>query len=189
MDDPFLDALTPAAEALERVGIPYAITGSIASGLYGEPLPSQDVDIVIRMTAMQARNLESALPRRFYRSGEHLVEIAEKGGMSNLLDAKTGLKIDLSAPVRTPFLDSVMARRTLKAFGPNSPRFYVVSAEDIILMKLEWRKESKSQKQWANALSVARVLGARLAWKYLFEQAGALSVEDDLIKLRDEAGI
>ena len=56
-------------------------------------------------------------------------------------------------------------------------------------MKLLWRKDTQSRKQWENALSVVRVKGVSLDWKYLFEQARTLGLEDDLIKLRDEAGI
>ena len=56
-------------------------------------------------------------------------------------------------------------------------------------MKLLWRKDTQSTKQWDNALGVARVKGARMDWKYLFENAKSLGVEDDLIRLRDEAGI
>ena len=56
-------------------------------------------------------------------------------------------------------------------------------------MKLVWRQDSRSEKQWKNALSVARVRGVTLDWKYLFEQARELKIEDDLVKLRDEAGI
>ncbi|MCH7793471.1 MAG: hypothetical protein IID31_14475 [Planctomycetes bacterium] len=53
-------------------------------------------------------------------------------------------------------------------------------------MKLLWRKDSRSQKQWENALSVVRVRGARLDWKYLFEQARELDLVEDLTALRDE---
>ena len=66
---------------------------------------------------------------------------------------------------------------------------YTGPAEDIILMKLLWRRDTRSTKQWENALSVARVKGARMDWKYLFEQARTLDIEEDLIALRDEAGI
>jgi hypothetical protein len=188
-DEPFLEALIPAIASLDAAGIPYAITGSVASSIHGEPIPSQDVDIAIRMTPQQARQLEAQLPQRFYRNSEHLVQISQKAGMSNLIDAGTGLKIDLSVLARTPFFDSVMARRTLTAFGPGGPSFFVVTPEDVILMKLLWRKDSRSDKQWANALSVARVRGATLDWKYLFDHARTLGVEDDLIQLRDVAGI
>lgn len=189
VDDPLLDAISATVAALDGTGIPYAITGSIASGIYGEPIPSQDVDIGIRMTRAQAEELDSRLPQRFYRSAERMVIAAENAELCNLIDADTGLKVDLCVLASTPFYDSVMARRALKSLGAGGPEYYMVTAEDVILMKLVWRKDTRSAKQWENALSVARVQGARMDWKYMFEQARALDIEDDLVKLRDEAGI
>ena len=189
VDDPFLDALSATVTVLDQLGIAYAITGSIASGVHGEPVPSQDVDIGIRMTREQARDLSSRLPQRFYRSAECIVDVAENGGLCNLIDTDTGLKVDLCVLASTPFYDSVMARRTLTAIGAGAPEYYVVTPEDIILMKLVWRKDTRSTKQWENALSVARVRGTRMDWKYLFAQARALDIENDLTRLRDEAGI
>ena len=101
--------------------------------------------------------------------------------MANLIDSNTGLKIDLSVLEHTTYYDEVMARRVHMPFGPQGPSFYVVTAEDIILMKLLWRRESRSQKQWSNALSVARVKRATLDWKYLWEQACSLGIKDDLV--------
>ncbi len=188
-DDPFLDVIQCVVEHLDRHKVPYAITGSVASGVHGEPVQSQDVDIALRMLPSQARALAASLPERFFRSVEHLEEVAGNGGMANLIDSRTGLKIDLSVLEHTPYFNEVMARRVLVPFGPHGPSFYVVTAEDIILMKLLWRRESRSEKQWSNAMSVARVKRARLDWKYLLEQARSLGIEDDLVKLRDEAGI
>jgi hypothetical protein len=188
-DDPFVNVVAATAEVLEGAGVAYAITGSIASGVHGEPAPSQDVDIVIRLTPGQAREVADRLPQRFYRSPERLEEVATQGGIANLIDSDTGLKIDLSVLPRSPFYDSVMTRRALTPYGRDGPSFYTVTAEDVILMKLDWRKDTQSAKQWDGALSVARVQGARMDWKYLFEQAQALGIEDDLVKLRDEAGI
>ena len=65
----------------------------------------------------------------------------------------------------------------------------VTSITDIILMKLQWRKESGSHKQWENALSVVRTHGHRLEWAYLRTWAQSLGVEDELVKLGREAGI
>jgi len=188
-DDPFLDVIQCIVEHLDKHKVSYAITGSVASGMHGEPVQSQDVDIAIRMLPSQARALASSLPERFYRSAEHLEEVSKTGGMANLIDSKTGLKIDLSVLENTPYYNEVMARRVLMPFDPLGPSYYVVTAEDIILMKLLWRRESKSEKQWSNALSVARIKRTMLDWKYLWEQARSLGIEGDLVKLRDEAGI
>lgn len=188
-DDPLIDVLQATVDVLEQARIAYAVTGSVASAIHGEPFPSQDVDIVVRMTVAQAREIADQLPQRFYRSIERLEEVARYGGIANLIDADSSLKVDLSVVPAEPFFDSIMSRRILEKYGPDGPAFYTVTPEDIILMKLVWRKDSRSQKQWDNALSVARVQGARMDWKYLFEQAGKLAIEDDLTKLRDEAGI
>ncbi len=175
--------------ALDQAGIEYAITGSVASSLYGEPITTQDVDIIVRMTPAQARALAGSLPQRFYRNPDSLIAIAQKSGMANLIDMETTFKVDLSVVTMNEFHKSVFQRKESVSFEVGGPGFEIVSPEDIILMKLNWRKDSQSTKQWRDALGVARIRGARMDWKYLFEQARALGVEQDLIKLRDEAGI
>jgi len=188
-DDPFIDVITVIADLLELLRIPYAITGSVAAGVHGEPVTSQDVDFALRMTTEQARRLGETLPRRFYCTTERLQEVAREGGMINLIDQDSQWKVDLSVLPATPFYDSVMSRRREEKYGTEEPLFYTVTPEDLILMKLLWRKDTRSRKQWDNALSVAQVKGARMDWKYLFEQARSLGIEQDLIDLRDEAGI
>jgi hypothetical protein len=39
--------LAPFLEPLERLGIPYCITGSVAASVYGEPRLTADVDVVV----------------------------------------------------------------------------------------------------------------------------------------------
>jgi len=186
---PLVSVATAAISALEAADVDYAVTGSVISGVYGEPVVSLDVAIVLVLTIAQAAKLVGVLPKRFYCPEGSLERIAAQGGMTNLIDTETALKIDLSAMHAGPFRDAVFSRKTRVSLGPDSMAFFGVSPEDLVLMKLIWRKESRSQKQWDNALSVAQVQGTRLDWKYLFEQAGALFIEADLVKLRDEAGI
>ncbi|MHC4696094.1 MAG: hypothetical protein ACYTFA_05050 [Planctomycetota bacterium] len=184
-----VDVIDAVVKTLDAAGIEYAITGSMASGYHGEPVSTQDVDIVVRMTPQQARQVARDLPQRFFRDEETLIETARKGGLVNLIDMDTTFKVDLSVVAATPYHREVFQRRQGMEFEPEGPSYAVVSPEDIILMKLVWRKDSRSQKQWENALSVVRVKGASLDWKYLFEQSRKLDVEGDLVKLRDEGGV
>jgi hypothetical protein len=187
-EDPLIDALRETIRALEGAGVPYLLTGSLVSGVYGEPIVSQDVDIVVLLDEQQARRLASLLPPRFYRAEETLAAIGRDGGIANLIDNATGLKVDLSNMRPSPFRDALFARGCRLSFG-TADEFDAVSPEDIILMKLDWRRDSQSTKQWENALSVVRARGASLDWKYLFAQARALGIEDDLVRLRDEGGV
>jgi hypothetical protein len=189
MDDPLLDVIAATVPVLDSVGVPYAITGSVASSVHGEPCVSADVDLVVRMTPQQAERVARDLPERFYRSVDALCDAATNCSIANLVDTVTGLKVDLSVLSATSFHQRVFERREAIALGPNAPAFQFVSPEDIVLMKLVWRKDSRSQKQWENALGVVRVQGARLDWSYLFGQAVQLGVIEDLKVLRDEAGV
>ena len=188
-DDPFIDLLSSICGALDCQGLVYALTGSVVSSTYGEPFNSQDVDICLRMSPQQAKKLADALPPRFYRSEEAIREAAQSRSMANLIDTQTGFKVDLSVLPDEPYYQGVLLRRASVPYGLNGPPFWMVSPEDIILMKLAWRKDSRSEKQWENALSVMRSKGQKLNWPYLRQWAEVLSVVEDLEALRREAGL
>ena len=189
MDDALIETLKEVTGILDSLRAPYAVTGSVASSVHGEPYSSLDVDLVLQATPQQATELAKRLTPRFYAPQDMLSEAARDRAFTNVIDNRTGLKVDLSFVSESGFFGTVMKRRVKSKIGTESPEFDFVTPEDIILMKLVWRKDTQSQKQWDNALSVAQVRGARMDWKYLFEQARELEIEDDLVKLRDEAGI
>lgn len=189
MDDALVGALTAVVEALEAVGAKYAVTGSIASSVHGEPFASLDVDLIVIASAGEAAKVAASLGPRFYAPADMLSAAAERNEFANVVDNASGLKVDLSFVAGTGYLAEALARRVRSRIGSSGPEFWFTTPEDVILMKLLWRRETRSAKQWENALSVARVRGTRMDWKYLFAKAEELGVEGDLTKLRDEAGI
>ena len=44
---PAPEPLAPFLEPLERLGLPYCVTGSVAASVYGEPRLTADIDIVL----------------------------------------------------------------------------------------------------------------------------------------------
>ena len=67
------ELLIYSVDVAERIGIPYMIVGSIASGAYGEPRLTQNIDIVIVPSLDQVRELCAAFPNDdFYVSVEAL---------------------------------------------------------------------------------------------------------------------
>ena len=185
----FTDLLRVVCEQLDALNVRYAITGSVASSLYSEPHQTNDIDICVVMSEQQARRLAAALPPRFYRSVEAMVDAAQRRSMANILDSDTGLKVDLCILPDEPYYQSVFARAVKNEYPPGGASFWTVSPEDVVLMKLLWRKDSRSQKQWSNALSVVRCRGARLDWAYLQEWADTLDLGADLQNLASEGGV
>ncbi len=64
MTDEFLEVITAVCGPLDALNVTYAITGSIVSSLYGEPITSLDVNICLRMSAEDAKRLDGLLPAR-----------------------------------------------------------------------------------------------------------------------------
>jgi len=189
MDDALIEMLSSVADALDAASVTYAVTGSIASSVHGEPFASLDADIILIASRAQAGEIALSLQPRFYAPPDMLMEAAGRGSFANVVDNRTGLKVDFSFVSGDEFLQSVLRRRVLLPIGSHSRAFWFVTPEDVILMKLLWRKATQSAKQWENVLGVARVRGARMDWGYLMETARRLDIEQDLTRLRDQARI
>ena len=60
------DVLARIVSALENSNIPYMLTGSLASSIYGTPRATNDIDMVIAPTEDQLRKLKELLPETEY---------------------------------------------------------------------------------------------------------------------------
>jgi len=183
------EAIGLVVTALEKEHVVYAVTGSVASSIHGEPITSIDVDIAVRMSPEVASRLARDMAPRFYADPDMLREAAVNHAIANLYDHQTGLKFDLSVLSDIPYHEQVLSRRVRIQEPSSGLAIWVVSPEDAVLMKLVWRKDSRSRKQWDNALSVVRVKGHELDWSYLRRWAAELGVEADLDQLVREAGV
>ena len=177
------------ADALEAEGVTYALTGSVASSIHGEPYTSEDADFVTRMTPAQAQGIARHFQDGYYADAAMLGNAAIHYGSANIYELKRGVKIDITVLPNTEFNQEIFRRRMLFHPPQWDHGFYVVSPEDLILMKLAWRRDTRSSKQWENALGVARMHGARLDWKHLRHWAQQIDVKDDLEQLFKEANI
>lgn len=93
-------------EPLERAGLTYCITGSIASGLYGEPRLTHDIDVILTLALSELTRLQSAFPdEQYYIPPVEaiLTEVRrELRGMFNLMHHGTGFKADIFLAARDP---------------------------------------------------------------------------------------
>lgn len=183
------ELLEKVALTLERLGVEYMITGSIASSLQGEPRSTHDIDIVVNLQPSKARALAEAFPPPdYYLDQDAVAEAVSVKGMANLIDTVSGDKVDFWLLTESPFDISRFGRRyNEELLGMRLP---VSSPEDTILMKLYWAKMSGgSEKQFIDAVRVYEVQYEKLDHEYLREWTLKLGVVKEMERLGNEARI
>ncbi len=191
-DNPVGLAPVAVIAALEGLGIPYYIGGSIASGVHGVYRATADMDIVADMREDQVDPFVRLLPATLY-ADDHMIRDAIRHCSSfNVLDSESGFKVDVFISKGRPFERSQFERRNavpLTALGERT--IYVSDAEGTVLAKLEWYRKGGevSDRQWTDILSILKVKAADTDLAYLRHWAPIVGVADLLERALDDAGL
>ncbi len=178
------ELLAQVAAVLEAAGVPYVVTGSVVTALYGEPRFTQDADIVVTASPGLGEKLAAAFPPpRYYAPADDVDSSLRRGIIANIIDSETGAKVDLHPKKAGAFEESFFARRRrVKVAGVE---LWCPSPEDAILSKLRWaRATGDGERHLRDARAVYEVQGAALDEGYLREWAERLAVSDLLGKLK-----
>jgi len=166
-------------QAFERMGIPYAVGGSIASSLHGMMRSTVDIDILAEMGIDQVEPFVRALSKEFYMDREKIHDAMNDHASFNLIHYATSYKVDVFIAKQRNF-DRKQLERRKRISVSNDPQesVYLASAEDVILAKLEWfRKGGEvSERHWRDVLGVLKVQAGALDLDYLHQMAAELKV-------------
>lgn len=171
------ELLKLVVRTLEGVGIEYMLTGSVASGLQGEPRSTHDIDLVVSLQREQIDALVRAFPAPdYYLDRGAVSDAVDRRSMFNLISNAEGDKVDFWMLTEDPFDRSRFARRLARqVFGF---RLFVSAPEDTILAKLRWcRMSGGSEKQFVDALRVFELQHAVLDYEYIERFVRNLGVE------------
>ncbi len=177
-------------EALEKLGIPYFIGGSLASTLYGMVRTTQDSDIIADMRANHVEPFVASIQNEFFVDEQMIAESIQVFSSFNIIHRESMFKVDVFIPRSRPFLLSQMRRTQVQTFAGDpevSARFE--SAEDTILSKLEWYQlgGEVSERQWRDVLGVLRTRSGALDLDYLRKWGKELKVSGLLEQLLEES--
>ena len=177
------ELLQRTVETLERLNLTYLVTGSMATILYGEPRFTNDIDIVVQLSAKRIGDFVQAFPSdEFYLDDELIRQAVESRGQFNVLHPASGLKIDVIIPEMDDF-DRSRFTRARRVRPANDYEATFASAEDVIVKKLQFHAEGGSDKHLRDIASVLRISGADLDRDYVTEWADRLGLREiwDLI--------
>lgn len=155
-------------EPLNRVGLRYMVTGSLAAIAYGEPRLTLDVDIVLELADHElARLTEAFREPAFYCPPLEVLRVEQRRpqrGHFNLIHLDSGLKADVYLAGRDPFHAWAMARR--RAIVVNDLKAWFAPPEYVILRKLQFYQEGQSEKHLQDIQGILRCSSQMLdmAW-------------------------
>jgi hypothetical protein len=173
---------------LEHAGIPYMLTGSFASSIYGMHRGSADVDFIIDADQAGVRRLLDQLAANdFYSELNQALEACRSNSMFNVIDNITGLKIDFIFLKSREFSHEEFGRRK-KAIVWEAP-LYIASAEDIVVSKLEWAKLGESSRQIEDAAGILKLRREELDFPYVEKWVHELQLAVQWDRARQLAGV
>jgi hypothetical protein len=167
--------------AVEALGIPYFLGGSMAAAVYGIVRSTADADLVADLSLEHASPLSSALAGEFYVDVDSIRDAVRQRNSFNVIHLDSAFKVDVFVPKGRPFDREQFARRSRQVVATHPERTaYVASAEDTVLAKLEWYRlgAEASERQWRDVLGVLRVQGDQLDQDYLRQWAAELGVAE-----------
>lgn len=177
--------LVALVKILDRLKIPYMVTGGIAVLMWGRIRLTADIDVVIKLKQNKIAVLRKALlflGKHIYLDADAMQEALKSYGEFNLIHADSGLKVDFwILNDRDPFDASRFKRRIYKS--KSGLRLAFIAPEDLILSKLKWYRESGSIRQLEDVESILQISGKDLNIAYLKKWAQKIGVSKFLNRL------
>lgn len=182
------ELLRIVTRVLEDLGLPYLVTGSMATIYYGEPRFTVDIDIVVDLPSRQVADFCKAFsPDEFYVSEPSARRAVQNRSQFNILHPRSGLKVDVMVSDRSPFDRSRFGRsRRLQPADDFEATF--AAPEDVILKKLEYYREGKSDKHLRDIAGVLKISGDELDMGYIDTWADRLGVREIWERVRSSSG-
>jgi hypothetical protein len=155
--DELTATLAAIARALEALGVPWAIGGSVASAAYGEPRATNDVDVIAVLDVVATGRLGALLGDDFYYSEDAARAAVTSHGSFNVIDQRSIIKVDVFVPGTGPLGDGQLTRRRTLEILPGL-MLPILAPEDVVLQKLRWYRMGGevSDRQWRDIVAVLR---------------------------------
>ena len=175
------DVLLDCVRRLNATGLPYMLTGSMASNAWGQARFTHDIDLVMQYAAKDVDAIVRAFTPGFF-----IQEISVRNALRppyqfNAIDEQSPLKVDVWTLRPEPVEQEMFRRRVVIDFAGEP--LSVATAEDVILSKLRWHKMFPSDRQLSDMAGIVAVQADNLDLSYLRHWAAVIGESATLEKI------
>ena len=154
------------------------LTGSMAMNYYAQPRMTRDIDLVIQLAPEQSDLVVSMFENEYYVERRAVARAIAQRSMFNLIHNETIIKLDCIVLKSDAYRQEEFARRRIVTLADFQT--WIVSREDLILSKLYWARDSKSEMQLRD---VKNLLTDDCDMPYLDSRANDLGVKALLMEI------
>jgi predicted nucleotidyltransferase len=159
------------------------VTGSVAVSFYAQPRMTRDVDLVVELQPSDAERLVDLFGEEFSCDADRMRDAIARRSMFNLIHTGAVVKVDIIVRRDGDYREEEFRRR--RSADIDGVRMWVVSAEDLILSKLDWARSSRSEVQFRDVRNVIAAQPA-LDWPYVDTWAARLGLSTCSARRADE---
>jgi hypothetical protein len=175
---------------LNRLRIPYMVTGGVASVVYGEPRLTRDIDLVIELRPRDARRFAEAWSaEEFYVPPVEVIEEesgrAERGHF-NVIHHQTALRADVYLAGSDALNAWSFAHKVVRHV--EGDEVFMAPIEAVILSKLRYFQMGRSDRHLRDIRQMLRISGDLVDRPELERWAARLGVESEWLQAQEARG-
>lgn len=167
------DVLRIVSERLSSADISFMLTGSYAMAYYATPRMTRDLDLVVALGDRDVDSVVALFSPDFYIDADDVRDAVTTQRLFNVMHLDSGIKVDFIIRKSSEYRQVEFARRQAVRLG--GVETWIASREDLILSKLVWARDSRSELQQRD---VRALLDGHVDRAYLERWAEHLGVED-----------
>jgi hypothetical protein len=176
---------------LNRLEVPYVVTGATASIIYGEPRLTNDLDLVVLLKVEDIAGFAEAFPpTAFYCPPLEVLKIEiirPHRGHFNLIHHGTGTKADIYLAGEDELHRWALSHR--RQITIESEQVWVAPPEYVMVRKLQYYREGGSEKHLKDIAGMVALSSDQIDYPLLEEMVRRYSLEKEWRKAGNLAGI
>jgi hypothetical protein len=187
----YWEAICPLVKTCEDLAIPYALSGSLASSLYGMQRATLQIDVVADLRQKHLLSFYDYLSPQYLLHREEVAAAIQQQTSFELVHLESLLKVVVTLPGMLALGKGMFHRVREAVLVEREQSILLLAPEQVIVLLLNAfkRSDERADDLWYDLLGVLKVQGTDLDMPFLAQRAAAFDVAELLERALVDAGL